>query len=346
MKLLLPHIGRWRKLRIVVDRAVSLPCPGLDLCGNAATLTRLQPESKLDQPARRNTIDPLAENFQTPALNELITSGHIFRDAYLLSPKSLASITTLTISHYMVDSKPFFIHHLMHCLYRLQNLTNLELMYLDLDCSSEGRGLDDDQQLDIERMHFQGMHVSSLSSFYRAANYPRFIYLTFVWCELTEPIHMGGCTKLNLCNLSPDSGIRILLEDWDGDNTLFVIQCSNFNGHVLQQLSEEVSIGEWLCPRMTSLVVAYSTSFTSENLQRMVQAHREEHAKSGFADWDDLDDTIPSIESLLAFRCSDLASKDKAWFDNNVQYVSWDEWWGGMNIGAFMAGNADDFESQ
>ncbi|KAL6302436.1 hypothetical protein BKA93DRAFT_719742, partial [Sparassis latifolia] len=171
MKLLLPHIGRWRKLRIVVDRAVSLPCPGLDLCGNAATLTRLQPESKLDQPTRRNTIDPLAENFQTPALNELITSGHIFRDAYLLSPKSLASITTLTISHYMVDSKPFFIHHLMHCLYRLQNLTNLELMYLDLDCSSEGRGLDDDQQLDIERMHFQGMHVSSLSSFYRAANY-------------------------------------------------------------------------------------------------------------------------------------------------------------------------------
>ncbi|GBE87950.1 hypothetical protein SCP_1201760 [Sparassis crispa] len=341
MELLLPHIGRWRKLHINVALESSLPSRISDLRGNASALTSLRLESSSPRTTRMDRILRLVEDFQTPALQELVSDGYVFRDAYLSSPKSLASITTLTISHFSAwnfvgDSKLFFVSELVVCLHRLQNLTDLRLVDLVLDDFMTVSRLPQNASLDIESVRFEGMHGSNLSNFYYVANRPRFTYLTFGRYTLPHRISMGGCMELNLSDLSPDSDIHALLQDWDGDcdNALSVSNCSSFDGRVLLQLSVAAN-GEWLCPRMTSLDVEDCPLFNSGDLQRMVQARREEHAKSGFADEGDPNFTIPSIEHLSVSHSGDLTSEDKAWFDKNVKYVTWDEWTGGYEYGQF-----------
>ncbi|KAH9945698.1 hypothetical protein B0H21DRAFT_425803 [Amylocystis lapponica] len=327
MRLLLPHIARWRVFRVLVMHFHSVPLPDVDIYGVAEKLTEMSLVS-----IHRDTTRPIEDSggqFSAPNLSELDLSGYVFRDSYLFRPEALpSSITELTISRYTLrgQSTPFSVHKLVACLHHLHQLERLTLLNLALDCFPH-QAIDIPESPHIpDAISFVGISAPVLCEFYRAYGYFGPPYVVFTRCAVPAILPLNWSGVLSLTDMDIAEDLRPLLAQWDTPiNThLFVDNCPRFAGTLLDEISG--LDGARLCPYLNTLVLKNCPHLTSAVLRRFVEAR-----SAAAADSDQPNLTVSAIKAIYVLSRIELTLEDEEWFSAHVGYMRWNCWIGGTD---------------
>ncbi|TFY58953.1 hypothetical protein EVJ58_g6094 [Rhodofomes roseus] len=343
VELLVPHMKRTKLLCMHLLHSSSLPLPHTDLVGRAENLVQLKLEFIFDDAvARPAPLPPSERTFDTPALLQLSIGGVHFREAYVAPvPRPLfpPKLRWITITDYTSDQVPFPAVALLEtltvpdgcprrCTGNLRaNLTNLQLdSYSDADPPRLNG-----QNIDWYFTDMSGDVIAHLSSH---LDYPSVETLSYTRCTTSTYNHPTLCNSYYLTLEGiPDSAT---LRYYMFGNFISIRDCDGFNSEVLRALARPVSgpysnAESWVCPEMDALSISGCKRFHSSELRAALEARRRRHEETGFAEVEDFyrGYMLLSVTHLYVRDCGELAAEDREWFDNNVEEVHWDDWYGG-----------------
>ncbi|CCM00128.1 uncharacterized protein FIBRA_02155 [Fibroporia radiculosa] len=331
MILLRPHISRWRSFNARLHHQEALPWPGIDILGRAPKLTRLYLKSREPDDEGCNPIQYLMEGFLiAPSLKELHVDGFIFKNTYLEKPKLLASVTSVSISHFAMYHEPTMsLDGLIKCLHALPRLQSLTLSCVELICREDAEPLM--HAFRPKSITFRCIERYVLNEFFRLINARAPRELAFIRCDIPNPsiMRLENVSVLNIQDeWSSESVLMDYLLRFNG-RRLRLADSSKFGPRELEALSCEQPSGQWVCPYITQLLIDYCAQCTSANIRRMVEARNTTYAMSGYAQRSDPHFKVHPIQFMAIYNCGVLDPADKEWFNANVIHAIWDDWDGG-----------------
>ena len=332
MKILVPHMDRWRSFIASLLHSSSLPRPAFDLTGRADLLQALHLDVIHDEVVLPKVTADMVQPFETPALKRLSMGGLHFRESYVklypLTPLP-PDLAELTLREYDIPLPSFPLVDLLRCLVPCTKLEQLTLANMQLTINYNGPPLLDPQAATLwnAHVHFFDMGGFLIASLSRLLSRPFFECISYTRCFIPqmllpsmpggEFVYMEGLTSW-MDVLQIVAGQSNLLSA----SHLHVTKCDGFGQGVLDVLgtpflSVATMGGLWACARLKSLVLEDCKAFSSADVRRLVQTRREAHAATGFAEVQQPDFEVTSITRLEVRGCCPLADEDDEWFERN-----------------------------
>ena len=355
VQLILPHIGRWRSLRMETLYSKSLPIPRIDLVGCAPHLTELALSSTVDDDLLVDTVLPLTGDFETPKLELLAMHGCVFRHAYVqpfprLQPPP--KLITLSLSHHHQPHRPLTVVDLLLCLARCTRLRAVDFRDLELDCIGDidpiPRDIAAPLSLGVDCYGFTDMSGAVIAECSRLLSELQPEYFTLKRC--TDPVPYGArlplASALSIEEVQDSAVLLSLLVALPGtphDKTELVA-CDGLTSSVLRDIAKPAVFDSgflrqgterreaWPLMYTSSLTITKCTQFRSSDVRALLRARLMAQAASGNAGLMHQDFAVASIQYLCVTDCCELDLEDKEWLDHHVEVVQWDDWKGGRHF--------------
>ncbi|TFY58686.1 hypothetical protein EVJ58_g6271 [Rhodofomes roseus] len=336
MELLVPHMQRWKTLCMNVLYSTSLPLPRIDLVGRADNLVELE-QLFFDNSAVADAADSsVIREFHTPRLDVLIMSGLHFRESYVKPFPRHAMPTWLNevkILGYGAHHPAFPVVDLLRCLVSCEVLDDVELADLALDLSYTGPPVLPPASSWTPCVCLVGLPGNIIAEYHRLLDYPFAETISYTRCTMERPARLCEWHSLDLNEInSPPSLLSFLLlgQNRFSGNEVSFTDCDGLVPAVLSFIARPLLGGAlWPCATVTRLTIDRCERFRSSHLREVLEARRSAHAATGYAEQDDPGFVVNPITELYVSDCCELDPGDKEWFDANVYWVCWDNWWGG-----------------
>lgn len=347
IELLLPHMERWRILCMKLLHSSSLPIPCVDLVGQATQLSRLNLDFMIDDLLSGfDAALSLGGEFDTPVLETLSVGGAHFCEAYIKRTKSSLSPRLLYLAVTDYDSRlgPFQLCDLLTCLTWCEELSSIKLDNLHLEHLDTVPPLPYEVVVDWEvSVDFIAMSGDVIAEYCRLLSHPYVEFMSYIRCQ--TPVPPGALLAASyhvvmnevhnpeaLCTLL--TATRTFLACFNATFT----DCDGLTTDVLRRLTKPTIVqgGEdtdatetWLAPNVQWLTITRCKHFRSTDLRALLEARYKAHEATYFAEQEDPEYVVSSLERLYVTDCCELAAEDKEWFHENLVDVQWDDWSGG-----------------
>ncbi|KAF8971203.1 hypothetical protein BDZ97DRAFT_1346025 [Flammula alnicola] len=340
-----PHIERCIKIVFDIQFSSSLPSPLVVFTRNAALLTDLRLDCRIDD-LGCDVADASNIDIVTPA------PQFVFRDIKLISLTGLAYLQLQKLGHdWNAElgslSKPsLYISHfqfqkerdgmanrntitvMMDLISQIQdNLSNIHFQNMSLSYHPRIKSANVVRPYELERpmLHFNNVSRNFIAEFFsitHASVFTSFSHLSIP--HLPGTIFYGSLKLEGIMNtpqspLTHDDSLFNILPGWTGED-LAVCRCPSFNDELLDWLAEDVN-GKFDTPYMMRLHIEDCAHFTPTAMRRFIAARND---TSNFK----LQSRIHSFQAnrLQSIYVNGtgpaLGKEDIEWFDGNAEKMN------------------------
>ena len=363
LRILLPHMKRWRSFIASLLHSSSLPCPRFELTGSADLLQVLHLDFVSDDSVALGRARSKVERpFETPALKRLSMGGLHFHEVYAKRfPQTAlpAGLAELTIREYGTRHPRFPLVQLLRCILPCAELKQLTLANLELFCDYS-----DDLSLVSKTMrpwsadlHFFDMNMKVIYEVNWLLYFPDLECVSYTRCFAPEPEPVAPSASVVYMESIADSTIIWQVVREAGIHRcalseLYISNCDGLTDDVLHALgkpllSEEEEPGEqWASRNLWSIHFEGCTNISSAVVRQLVQARGVANAATGLTNYWQPGFNVMPVDMLDVYDCCALADEDKKWFEENpMQLFAWDDiYWDDVNWNGHAPGTSQPRE--